>query len=450
MSLPVQGQCPKYITKKKIVPASVSSKLLSDSPQLTPAAIELIGKTDLFFISSSHHDDDMDTNNRGGPPGFVRVLSNDESGAELVYPEYSGNRLYQTLGNLQVNPKAGLVFPDFETGDVLYVTGNTETLIGEEANELLPHSNLAIKIKLTGARFVEKGLPFRGITEEFSPYNPNVWLLAKEGSTANEIGKVTSNSARLVKKTRLTPTITRYRFETTQPAQFEAGQWVAMDFSHELNLGYSHMRDDDPKSLNDDYIRTFTVSSYPSSPHDANKCEFEITVRRAGPVTAFLERSPESDHVNNVEVPLRGFGGDFKIRASNDEKYIPFIAGGIGITPLLGQLPDVPLDRLQLFWTVRFDDLMLVVDTLSKFPQLGPVTRLFVTGPAKGNIRSEHASNLATIKETGAQVIQRRMLEDDLSVITAKKWYLCAGKQLRNILLHWLKDHETIYEDFNY
>lgn len=79
--------------------------------------------SDLFFMSSSHHDSDMDTNHRGGPQGFVRVLSNDEDGLTFIYPEYSGNRLYQTLGNLVETPQAGFVFPDFSTGDVLYLTG---------------------------------------------------------------------------------------------------------------------------------------------------------------------------------------------------------------------------------------------------------------------------------------------------------------------------------------
>ena len=104
---------------------------------------------------------DMDTNHRGGPPGFVRALSDDTS-TTLYWPEYSGNRLYQTLGNLQVTPLAGLCFPDFLTGDVLYVTGTTRILVGSDAADALPRSNLVVKLTVTAARLVTKGLPFQG------------------------------------------------------------------------------------------------------------------------------------------------------------------------------------------------------------------------------------------------------------------------------------------------
>ena len=55
----------------------------------------------------------MDTNHRGGPPGFVRCLSGEDGYTKFVYPEYSGNRLYQSLGNLMLEPKSGFFFPDF-------------------------------------------------------------------------------------------------------------------------------------------------------------------------------------------------------------------------------------------------------------------------------------------------------------------------------------------------
>ena len=134
----------------------------------------------MFFMSSSDGAEDVDTNHRGGPAGFVRLISNDESGAVIVYPEYSGNRMYETLGNLKMNPLAGITVPDFDTGDVLYMTGKTEILIGKEASSVLLRSNLAVKLAVTSARFVEKGLTFKGIPEESSPYNPPVRYAANE------------------------------------------------------------------------------------------------------------------------------------------------------------------------------------------------------------------------------------------------------------------------------
>jgi hypothetical protein len=81
------ANCPKYLNCKRIYPSLPEPRLISDSPHLSPEALDLLGKADMFFISSSDHDKDMDMNHRGGPPGFVRVESNAEHGAVLVYPE---------------------------------------------------------------------------------------------------------------------------------------------------------------------------------------------------------------------------------------------------------------------------------------------------------------------------------------------------------------------------
>ena len=61
---------------------------------------------------------------RGGPAGFVQV----EDPSTLLIPDYSGNNMFMTLGNLAVYPRAGLLFIDFETGDLLQITGRAEIL----------------------------------------------------------------------------------------------------------------------------------------------------------------------------------------------------------------------------------------------------------------------------------------------------------------------------------
>src|SRR5712691_3771897 len=78
-----------------------------------------IERADTFFIASSHRDDGADASHRGGPPGFVRV----ENARRLVFPDYSGNKMFQTLGNISADPHAGLLFIDFESGDTLQLTG---------------------------------------------------------------------------------------------------------------------------------------------------------------------------------------------------------------------------------------------------------------------------------------------------------------------------------------
>lgn len=379
----------------------------------------------------------MDTNHRGGPPGFVRILSNDENSLELVYPEYSGNRLYQTLGNLMTTPKAGLVFPDFDTGNVLYVTGKTEILAGDKASSLIPHINLAVKITVEALRFVTDGLGFRGQEGERSPYNPPVRYLAIEHKLGVESNEKEIH-AKLINKEVLTPSIGRYRFKLEKPSHWKPGQYAALSFQDELDMGYSHMRDDDPKSLNDDYLRTFTVSSRQDA---LPENEFEMTIRTVGAVSDYLFkhklRMP-------LEVPLQGFGGEFFLQQDTGET-ISFIAAGVGITPVLPQVHDLDLARFRLYWTIRADDLNLVLDTFERNPGLVKSTVLFVTGSIK--TKTEEWKKLAG---SGALIQKRRIVKDDLAGDSAVRWYLCTGPILRNSLLGWLDGEKVLYEDFNY
>lgn len=421
--------------------------ILSTSLPLSCQALKLIAKADIFFISSSYHDSNIGTNDRGGPPGFVRVLKNDSSGVSLVYPEYSGNRLYQTLGNLQKNPRAGLVFPDFETQNVLFVTGTTETIVGTAAAALLPRSNLVVKVNLTAARFVQKGLAFRGIAGEPSPYNPLVRYLPSEHDSLDaKIASSRSVYASLLKKDSITPTIARFRFKINDPVAagpWSPGQHVALSFEDELSMGYSHMRDDDPRSLNDDYVRTFTVSS-PRGRHVPDN-EFEITVRNVGVATNFLFRRNVR---SGLELRLNGFGGSFALPV---DKVSSFVAGGIGITPLLAQAFDLESSPVRLFWMINVRDINLVVDTFEQYPWLAVSAKVFVSG-VNDKIQSEVSKALRKIEEFGSSIFRRRLLGPDLSADsdTSSTWYLCTGTEVRKTLLNWLSGKTVIYEDFNY
>ena len=85
-------------------------------------------QADTFFVASyvDHEDGDraVDVSHRGGRPGFVRVEGN-----RLTIPDYAGNLHFNTLGNLISNPRAGLLFVDFEQGNVLQVQGRAEVIL---------------------------------------------------------------------------------------------------------------------------------------------------------------------------------------------------------------------------------------------------------------------------------------------------------------------------------
>lgn len=246
----------------------------------------------------------------------------------------------------------------------------------------------------------------------------------------------------------ISPTIGNFRFSISDlkgAGPYNPGQYVALSFEEELGMGYSHMRDDDPRSLNDDFIRTFTISSAPQSlPGN----QFEITIRNVGVVTNFLFRTQVRA---GLEVPLKGFGGSFTLPMGGKE-VIPFVAGGIGITPLLAHAAaGLDIGLLRLFWTVNIRDLNLVIDTFGRFPAMAASARIYMSGmnetasDADTLLRKLGISNvcsLSTSRISASDILPHRDL--------AETWYLCTGPTLRRPLLKWLEGKKLVYEDFNY
>jgi predicted pyridoxine 5'-phosphate oxidase superfamily flavin-nucleotide-binding protein len=114
------GNCPKYIRPRQ---------LAADAPQaddgaatrgatLSAAQQELLARTETFFLGTTHPDRGVDTSHRGGPAGFIRV----EDGA-LWWPDYPGNNMFTSFGNLAVDDTAAVLVPDFGTGTSLLLSG---------------------------------------------------------------------------------------------------------------------------------------------------------------------------------------------------------------------------------------------------------------------------------------------------------------------------------------
>ncbi len=132
------GNCPQYIHRREFSfvrdPALPSPSDRVTFPRLEGRAADMVRTADTFFVASYVTGDDgrprPDVSHRGGERGFVRI----DADGGLTIPDYSGNRFFNTLGNIMVNPRAGLVFVDFETGDLLPMTGHaTVNLDAKEA-----------------------------------------------------------------------------------------------------------------------------------------------------------------------------------------------------------------------------------------------------------------------------------------------------------------------------
>ncbi|MGO4377229.1 pyridoxamine 5'-phosphate oxidase family protein [Pseudoduganella sp. RAF53_2] len=125
------GNCPKYIHVRDYrferTPDEPSSLPLVNSTRLDAMARQLISEAGTFFVATYADEGRhrVDVSHRGGMPGFVHIA---EDGT-LTVPDYQGNRFFNTLGNIVLNGKAGLVFPDFASGGLLQMTGDAEVLL---------------------------------------------------------------------------------------------------------------------------------------------------------------------------------------------------------------------------------------------------------------------------------------------------------------------------------
>ncbi len=73
----------------------------------------------LFFLATADAEGRPDVSHKGGPPGFVRVTGP----SELAFPDYDGNGMFKSLGNVTVNPNVGLLFIDFARPRRLRING---------------------------------------------------------------------------------------------------------------------------------------------------------------------------------------------------------------------------------------------------------------------------------------------------------------------------------------
>lgn len=116
--------CPKYIQRRHFLKVKEAPNQLSE-PQsgrsLTSEQQQWIAAADTLFVASAHPIRGVDASHRGGNPGFVQILDN----RTLRIPDYVGNSMFNTLGNLVVNPQAGLVFLNFDRNRTLQLIGRT-------------------------------------------------------------------------------------------------------------------------------------------------------------------------------------------------------------------------------------------------------------------------------------------------------------------------------------
>lgn len=173
------GNCPKYIqAREPLFAAGQAAGPAQRLDGLDDAARALIARADTFFIASAfpQHAADgdeadpaaqgVDVSHRGGLPGFVRV---GEDGV-LTVPDFTGNRFFNTLGNLSVHPRAGLLFIDFENGELLHLTAIAEIVWDGPEVAAFEGAERLLRLRVEQVLRRPGALPLRWGDAELSPH----------------------------------------------------------------------------------------------------------------------------------------------------------------------------------------------------------------------------------------------------------------------------------------
>ncbi|MFZ1414824.1 MAG: pyridoxamine 5'-phosphate oxidase family protein [Defluviicoccus sp.] len=315
------GNCPQYIQTRSVsfvADAAARARQSQIGDRFDAAAKMLVARSDTFFIATaySHGSDDAatgaDVSHRGGKPGFVGI----EDDRTLVVPDYSGNLHFNTIGNIVLNPRAGLLFLDFESGDVLYLTARAEVIWEGEEVRAFAGAERLLRFHIEEMIRVQGSLPLRFSFGEYSPFleATGTWEQAMERMAANrqrdayipyEVFKVEKESE----------TISSFYLRQAGGkalASYEAGQFLPIRIA--------------VPGLSEPQRRNYTVSDGPTDDH------YRLSVKRedAGVVSKFLHEHARPGFQFEAMAPR----GKFVLDASSARPLV-LISGGVGITPMV-------------------------------------------------------------------------------------------------------------------
>jgi ferredoxin-NADP reductase/predicted pyridoxine 5'-phosphate oxidase superfamily flavin-nucleotide-binding protein len=319
------GNCPQYIQLRQFqrVPLTDPQTRPAQSLDvLDDAATALIAGADTFFVASYVDVDGqraVDVSHRGGQAGFVRVEGN-----RLTIPDFAGNLHFNTLGNLLLNPKAGLLFIDFSTGDLLQLSGRTEILLDDPQIEAFQGAERLWTFEVEKLVRRPAALALRWRFDGMSPTSllTGNWAEADARLQAQALG----NQWRPLRVAKIEAESRSIRSIYLEPADgaglpvFLAGQHLPLRFTLDGEV----------------HIRTYSLSSAPSDGF------YRISVKREGLISSHLHKQIRVGDVLEARAPQ----GHFTV-APLERRPLVLLAAGVGITPLLSMLREVVYQGLR-------------------------------------------------------------------------------------------------------
>lgn len=324
------GNCPQYIQTRSVAILPEVDEVGRRRPviagdRLDSRAQALVERSDTLFIATAYVEDEdaaprgADVSHRGGKPGFILV----EDDRTLMFPEFPGNNHFNTIGNIVLNPRAGILIPDFESGDLLYLTGHAEVVWSGERVDAFAGAERFVRFTVAAATRVEESLPLRFVFGEYSPMLDHTGSWAEAGEiVAAERERDVYVPYEVVDVKPESETITSFYLKRTDGkavASHEPGQYLPIRLSipgHDQPL-----------------LRTYTVSDASQARH------YRLSVRREGGsavVSNFLHDAVRPGFRLEAMAPRGRFVLD---RTSS--RPVVLVSAGVGITPMIAMLKHI-------------------------------------------------------------------------------------------------------------
>lgn len=331
------GNCPMYIQAREFETVSSTDPAVPRQALegLDEDAREHIGRADSFFIATHYAEGDggatdgADVSHRGGRPGFVRVA---EDGS-LLWPDFTGNTHFNTLGNILLNPRAGLLFVDYESGDVLTLTGAAEIVWEGDELEFFTGAERLVRFRPeTGYR-----LPGAvGLRWRFRDYSP---VLDQTGTweevDAAIAARAAGNTLHDYCVTRVVDESSNVRSVYLEPVNGEpppahvAGQFLPLELH--------------PPGSAAPIRRTYTISNAPDGR------QLRLSIKRELAPAPELPPGISSNYFHDDVAPgtkLRALDprGTFHLDAESCRPVV-LLSAGVGITPMIAMLEQLVSDE---------------------------------------------------------------------------------------------------------
>ena len=169
----VYGNCRRYLQERIFVgsrEAPGTNQPASVGIELSTSQQRQITRADTFFIATDNPESGADVSHKGGNPGFVQILD----ARRVSFPDYNGNSMFNTLGNLAVNPHAGLLFIDFDSGRTLQLTGRASIDWSSDRVRTFPGAERVIDFELRQLIDTPAGFPLIAKFRQHSRNNPKL------------------------------------------------------------------------------------------------------------------------------------------------------------------------------------------------------------------------------------------------------------------------------------